>query len=165
MFSGQKENCTWVCWWYNLKYKQLTFYIKPALHIHAENVHPEVCSRCNKIHCRWVVMPITQMTKLCPVKVISLALPPKQPHLQVCNVAVIQPEQGRPKPEADTWGLTASNTEADLGGRGHLVLWPSKIVCQEHLQPPCLPRKAFLFKQIQCDLAGWPAVGYQHLQS
>lgn len=41
------------------KVQKLTFYIKPALHIHAENVHPEVCSRSDKIHCRWVVLPIT----------------------------------------------------------------------------------------------------------
>lgn len=56
-----------------LKHKQLTFYIKSALHIHAENVHSEVCSGSDKIHCRGVILPATQMTRPGPIKVISLS--------------------------------------------------------------------------------------------
>lgn len=37
---------------------QLTFYIKSAFHIHTENMHSQVCSRGDKIHCRWVILPI-----------------------------------------------------------------------------------------------------------
>jgi len=34
----------------------LTLDIKSALHIHTENMHPEVRSRSDKIHCRRVIL-------------------------------------------------------------------------------------------------------------
>ena len=34
------------------------FDIESAFHIHTENMHPEICSRGDKIHCRWVILSI-----------------------------------------------------------------------------------------------------------
>lgn len=35
----------------------LTLDVKPALHVHTEDVHPEICSRRDKVHGRRVVLP------------------------------------------------------------------------------------------------------------